>query len=366
MTPGDELGLGGAWRATPAVGDLHRRFVEPGFDDGDWPTLTVPGHWRSAPDFATADGPVLYRRRFGVAADTAPGTRRFLVLDGVFYYGDVWLDAGYLAATEGYFFPHTVEVTDALRAGDEHVLAIEVACPRQTDRTAKRIVTGVFSHWDNLDPTWNPGGLWRPVRVTETGPVRLARMSCVCVEASEERGRLRLDLTLDPTVEPEPAPLPVRLTARVTGPVPGDALLVEATRDVHLAGGDNHLGWTLDVDRPPRWWPWRLGEPPHRVELEVVVEVNGETSDVRRLRTAFREVRMRRWQLTVNGERMYPMGSNQGPTRMALAEATPEELARDVQLAVDANLDLLRIHAHVTLPALYDAADAAGLLLWQD
>ena len=37
-----------------------------------------------------------------------------------------------------------------------------------------------------------------------------------------------------------------------------------------------------------------------------------------------------------------------------------------MQLAVDANLDLLRIHAHVTRLELYDAADAAGLLLWQD
>ncbi|MGH8983657.1 MAG: glycoside hydrolase family 2 protein [Acidimicrobiia bacterium] len=366
MTPGRALDLSGTWRAAAAVGDLHQRFVETGFDDRDWAPLPVPGHWRSTPDFAATDGPVLYRRRFELPAATAPGTRRFLVLDGVFYYGDVWLDAGYLAATEGYFFPRALEVTDALRAGDEHVVAIEVACPRQTDRTAKRLVTGVFSHWDNLDPTWNPGGLWRPVRVIETGPVRLARLSCVCVEATEERGRLRLDITLDPTEDPDPAPLPVRLTARATGPLPSAALLVEATRDVSLAGGDNHLSWTLDVDQPPRWWPWRLGEPSHQVDLEVVVEVDGAPSDVRRLRTAFREVRMRRWQLTVNGERMYAMGSNQGPTRMALAEATPEELARDVRLAVDANLDLLRIHAHVTRPELYDAADAAGLLLWQD
>ena len=366
MSPGEALDLSGAWRAAAAVGDLHQRFVETGFDDGDWATLSVPGHWRSDPDFAHTDGPVLYRRHFQLAADGPPGRRRFLVLDGVFYYGDVWLDAGYLAATEGYFFPHALDVTNTLRAGDEHVVAVEVGCPRQTDRTAKRLVTGVFSHWDNLDPAWNPGGLWRPVRVIETGPVRLARMSCVCVEATEERGRLRLDLTLDPTEEPDPAPLPVRLTARVMGPVPSDALLVEATRDVSLAGGDNHLSWTLDLDRPPRWWPWRLGESSHQVDLEVVVEVDGEPSDIRRLRTAFREVRMRHWQLTVNGERMYPMGSNQGPTRMALAEATPDELTGDVQLALDANLDLLRIHAHVTRPELYDAADAAGLLLWQD
>src|SRR5690606_19268854 len=52
--------------------------------------------------------------------------------------------------------------------------------------------------------------------------------------------------------------------------------------------------------------------------------------------------------------------------RMALAEATPEELAGDVALALDAGLDLLRVHAHITRPELYEAADEQGLLLWQD
>jgi beta-mannosidase len=84
------------------------------------------------------------------------------------------------------------------------------------------------------------------------------------------------------------------------------------------------------------------------------------------VRTAFRDLQWRRWQLHVNGERLFVMGSNQGPTRMQLGEATPVELARDVELALDANLDLLRLHAHVSRPELYDAADAAGLLLWQD
>src|SRR3546814_6086284 len=51
---------------------------------------------------------------------------------------------------------------------------------------------------------------------------------------------------------------------------------------------------------------------------------------------------------------------------MQLAEATAEDLARDVDLALDANLDLLRIHGHIPRPELYDAADGRGLLLWQD
>ena len=55
----------------------------------------------------------------------------------------------------------------------------------------------MFSHWDNLDPDWNPGGIWRPVRLRDTGPVRIKWLRALCTEATETRGRLLLDVTLD-------------------------------------------------------------------------------------------------------------------------------------------------------------------------
>ncbi len=75
--------------------------------------VTVPHHWRSMPEFETSDGPLLYRRRFETPPATDPGRRSWLHLDGLFYQGDVWLDRSYVGDTEGYFFPHSFEVTDA-------------------------------------------------------------------------------------------------------------------------------------------------------------------------------------------------------------------------------------------------------------
>ena len=56
--------VGGRWLARQAEGDLHQRFVAPGFDDSGWAPIAVPGHWRTTPAFAGSDGPVLYRHRF--------------------------------------------------------------------------------------------------------------------------------------------------------------------------------------------------------------------------------------------------------------------------------------------------------------
>jgi beta-mannosidase len=149
------------WLATPADEDLRRTFAEPDLDDAGWEPLAVPGHWRSNPAFADHDGPLLHRTRFEQTAG-APDRRWWLRFDGIFYQGDVWLDGAYLGDTEGYFFAHEFEVTEQLRARREHLLAVEVACSPQADRTRKRNITGVFQHWDCLDPDWNPGARCRP------------------------------------------------------------------------------------------------------------------------------------------------------------------------------------------------------------
>ena len=356
------MDLSGRWRAHVDDGDLARQFSSAQFDDSDWPTLNVPGHWQSADHFDRSDGPVLYRR--AIAAPPLPaGHRRFLTFDGIFYLGDVWLDGLYVGATEGYFFPHTFEISRFL--GDapdsEHTLAVEVANPRQTDRVAKRTITGIFSHWDNVDPDFNPGGIWRPVRVRDTGPVRISWLRVLCTEATDARGQLRLDVALDPGEHPPSA----RTTLVTTVTDNAGTALVTTTTDVDLTRRGTTMTVPVVVDRPPLWWPWRYGDQP-RVRVEVRVEIDGVRSDHRRLTTAFRDITVKDWQWRVNGEPIFVMGSNQGPTRMALAEATPAELARDVELAKLANLDFLRIHAHVTRPELYEAADAAGLMLWQD
>src|SRR3981081_2931856 len=110
--------LGGSWKAREATEALRRVFPDPDLDDEGWHDLVIPGHWRSSPGLATADGPMLYRRPFETGPAHDPEQRLWLQLDGIFYDGDVWLDKSYLGDTEGYFFPHTFEITDAWRQRD--------------------------------------------------------------------------------------------------------------------------------------------------------------------------------------------------------------------------------------------------------
>ncbi|MEX2659746.1 MAG: hypothetical protein WD232_08615 [Acidimicrobiales bacterium] len=351
MEPPQPIDLSGTWRAVVADEGLRRAFAHPDHRDDAWASVEVPGHWRSHPDLATTDGPVLHRRSFDSTPPGAGG-RSWLVLDGLFYQGDVWLDGAYLGDTEGYFVRHSFEVTEAVAARGQHTLAIEVTCSAQTDRAAKRNITGVFQHWDCFDPAWNPGGIWRPVRLEHTGPVRARSLRVVCTDATADRAVVSFRAELDSDAA---------RTVSLHSVVGGTDDVVERP----IAEGSNFVEWQLTVHQPELWWPHALGSASlHDVAVEV--HVDGGCSHRLTRRIGLRSVALRRWVLSVNGERLFLKGANQGPTRMALADATPEELRRDIDLAKVAGLDLLRLHGHVSRPELYDAADEAGMLLWQD
>lgn len=378
--------LGPQWRATVADDHARRVALDVDGDDTAWETVAVPGHWRSAPAFAHEDGPLLYRHRFEVGGDERrAGDRWWIVLEGAFVSTDVWLDGTYLGDTEGYFAPHAFEVTEAVSARRAHVLAVEVACAPEADRTRKRHLTGAFGHGLERDQSDNPGGLWRPVRLARTGPVRITRRRILCREADEAAAVVAVAATLD-----SPSPRPVEVVTRVV-PLDDPSLGVEHRQQPHLAAGENRLEWDVTVPDPALWWPWSLGDQP-RYAVSITVLVGGDAdsgrsqddgpawveapadlgsegsapSDHVEVRTGLRRVHVRHWTWSVNGERLFLKGSVQGPSALRLAEATDDDLRRDVGLAIDTGLDLLRLQAHVSRPALYDAADRAGLLLWQD
>src|SRR5262249_32281020 len=185
------MDLSGTWRAAIAADDLRRSAFALDFDDDGWESIEVPGHWRSTPAFADADGPLMYRTRF----ELDPGVRdarHWVILHGLFYQGDGWLHGASPGDPGGSFFPPAYAITDLARLAREHVLGVEVTCSPQRDLAKKRAVTGAFHHSDSLDRTWNPGGLWRTVRVERTGPVRIGRLRVLCQEASADRAQVHV------------------------------------------------------------------------------------------------------------------------------------------------------------------------------
>jgi beta-mannosidase len=75
---------------------------------------------------------------------------------------------------------------------------------------------------------------------------------------------------------------------------------------------------------------------------------------------------MRNWIAHLNGKRLFLKGNNYPPGDTRLARMNYEAYQRDLRLAKEAHMNMLRVHAHVEHPAFYEAADEVGILLWQD
>ncbi len=344
------IDLGGRWAAAPADDDLRRRYVRDDFDASAWESIDVPGHWQRHAAFAEQTDPVLQRRQFD-SLEPVPGTRRWLTFDGVFYQSDVWLDGSYVGDTEGYFAPHSFEVTELLAARSEHLLAVEVTCPTPSDQRRKRTLTGAFQD-GRLDPAANPGGIWAPVHVVTTGPVRILHHRVICRDATAQLATVALRVVLHSLDERD-----VAIHTRIAG--------VDHVLAQRLSAGENRFEWAVQVRNPELWWPHSMGDQP-LAEVELDVRCAGVTSDRRRQRIGFRRIRMDDWILRVNDERMFVKGTSQGPTSIWLAEATRADHERDLRLAIDAHLDLVRVRSHIGRAELYDVADELGVLLWQD
>jgi hypothetical protein len=144
---------------------------------------------------------------------------------------------------------------------------------------------------------------------------------------------------------------------------------VRLRREFRLPGGtDAAFSMALSVPQPARWSAWRFGEPRlHRAVLSV--EVGGALSARVVDDFGFRDLEVAAgregWRVRLNGRAIFLRGATYAPS-VRLDQLTPEDFDRDLRLAREANLDALRVRAHVLPEEFYRRADAAGFVLLAD
>jgi beta-mannosidase len=333
-------------------------------DQGTWLDIEVPSHWQQCPRLSDYAGRVVYFHRFATPSDTyaADGTplrRVWLRVNGSFYWTEPYINGNSLGRHEGYFAPHEYDVTRLLNPGGDNILLLEVECPDEHDKYGKRMITGVFSHWDCFDPAANPGGVWLPVELITSGAARIHDVCCTTETFSAEMAQLRYTAEIDSAVAGA-----VRLRWTVEPRTfEGPAQIIEQ-RHV-LREGRQQLSGLFKLREPRLWWTHDLGRPDlYTITLDIML--GGEHSDQHRFLFGVRHFELRDWVPYLNGTRFLAKGSNYAPGDMRIATVTRERCQQDLKLACACNMNLLRVHAHVDHPALYHAADEAGILLWQD
>ncbi len=356
------MDLSGEWLAKAINPELTRTGADPDLDDSEWEKVPVPGHWGQNEFFDQEEGPLLYRYHFQHPRPEW-GKRLWLKFEGVTAQSDVWLDGSYVGDTRGYFVPHQFDVSDAFDNTTDHVLSVEVAAPLPKSSRSNRSITGSLQQGP-LAPPGSPGGIWKPVTISETGTTAILHSRLLCTRATEEKGELLVRLVLDTAHAGD-----LRVHTSVTGP---DGHSVAGGSETHtLANGENRLEWTITIEEPELWWPAQLGEQPMYEVAVAVCPVDedgteGPVSDRIQWRTGIRTVSVNDFTWRVNGKRIFIKGISVGPQSRFLSSLSQQEIRDDVLSAKGAGLNLLRVQGHIAPSALYAEADEAGMLIWQD
>ncbi|MDI6849643.1 MAG: glycoside hydrolase family 2 TIM barrel-domain containing protein [Candidatus Saccharicenans sp.] len=195
-----------------------------------------------------------YRTEFLLPA--YPGrTRTFLELDGVNYRANIWLNGQKVAgATEVYgpFRRFRLDITGLARSGERNVLAIEVIPPARGEPTIG------FVDW-NPAPADNSLGLWRPVRIRQTGEVTIenpfVQTSLDTASLKEARLTIRAEVRNHST-NPVTGSLEVeleniRLSREVKlGPKEVQTVVFSPETNKELVLANPRIWWTHDLGRP--------------------------------------------------------------------------------------------------------------------
>ena len=343
--------LSGSWRVRRADDHLRRHGIGLDVDDGSWATTAVPGHWGADPHLGDDPGPLIFRRRF---SEPPPheGQRRWVVIGGVIAQADVHFDGAYLGDPEGHAVEHAFDVSALSRLGEDHVLAIEVACPPIDPTRPRADLTGTLQGVSSAQPA-TPGGVLGRVCTEDTGPVRIQRLRVLTRDADESRAHLLLRARVDTDTGRS-------ITMRTSV---GDIAVDEQT--VAVAAGINDVAWNLDLEQPRLWWPHSMG-PADLLDIIVDIVVDDVVSHSATRRTGVREVAWDDWVCSINGERLHLKGVNLLPLGPFIGAIDAASCDAEVRAMIDTGFDVVRVNGHLAPPGLYRAADQHGLLIMQD
>ncbi len=313
----------GGWKliAAPKLAAAPEAISMPGFNTTDWLAATVPGTVLTTmiargiypdPDYGLNNLDIpeslnkqnyWYRAEFD-APKTEVRTHVSLVLNGINYHAEIWLNGQHLGSMTGAFIRGSFDVSHALRTDGKNALAILVSpAPHPGIPNVQSIAFGAGLNggamaidgptfmategWDWIPPMHDRDtGLWQNVHLIATGPVAIEDPQVITHLPLPDI--TQADITINvPLKNISEQPVHGTLTASFEG--------VIVRKDLTVAPGEHTIRLSptefpqLHLDHPRLWWPNGYGKPElYRLQLRFVT--NSGISSEKKLQFGVREV----------------------------------------------------------------------------
>jgi beta-mannosidase len=336
---------------------------------GAWQAINVPNNWYL--EGQNIHGKAWYRKSFAIN-ESIIGRYIRLNFQGVDYAADVWLNGKYLGHHEGYFQPFDFDVSKKIRKGENNLMVLvdsPIEDPTNAWSLKKRLIKGIFSHhdtrpggaWSARGQEKNTGGIWAPVHLDISDGLALRQLE-VSPQKNITNWTVNSTLTLGSKL-PNNSEV---IAEGVIEPVNFTGTKVQFKQVKRISQGDSQVLLTSLVKQPKLWWPAGHGDP-NLYRVKIKLSHAGRLLDYREAVFGFREVfvnaKTQEWH--INGRRMFIRGTNYISSQW-LAEMTPSRYANDIELMQRANINAVRVHAHIEADNFYQLCDQMGLLVFQD
>lgn len=379
-----EMDLAGDWwyqTANLKPADVYLPSSKSHLQADAWQKIIIPNNWYSAGlDFS---GAVWHKKTFNVG-DNLDLKQAVLHFKAVDYAADVWLNGQYLGFHEGYFEPFSFDVTGLLKKQD-NLLVVRVDSPYEPIERVwslkKRQIKGVLNHHDTRPAgAWsvngqdaNSGGIWQGVWLHFSDQLSIQRLTlepvikdAVLVDKVEN---LALQMQLQLSMA-EPQSLKAKIAIeQINGKDNKSLINIEIDANQLLKVGENQyqIAQSLLINQLKTWWPQGYGESAvYRLKIDLLDQKN-KLLDSMAQRFAVRTIRYDDDQFAfyVNGRRLFLRGTNYIASPW-LGEVKRQDYQRDLLLMQQANINAVRVHAHIAGQDFYELADELGMLIWQD
>ncbi|KAK9834074.1 hypothetical protein WJX81_007934 [Elliptochloris bilobata] len=316
-----------------------------------------------------------------------------LVAEGVDTVADIFVNGHWAGQTENSHREHRVPVTAFLVAGNNTLTfrispAVEAAQLRSAaypypvpSLQEVQVAPFNFLRKPASDFGWDWGPAFAPAGIY--GPVKLQAYSSAFVEAVSTRQMHLPNGSVLVSVDTALRGALAGETGTLVASFLNDTSGWNATASVTLPAAGQKVV-TLEIMVPPeakRWWPAEYGaQSLYDLRVVYLPSAQGGRFTYSQVRVGFRSVRLVQepipgavnqtsFYFEVNGLPIFAKGSNAIPMDVVPSRGrSPVALRRLVRDASDSHQNMLRVWGggEYYADAFYDAADEAGILIWQE
>lgn len=358
-------------------------YFSPAFKIKKLKKMQVPSNWEIA-GLKNFCGTVWFIKDFSF--DPSNQEKDILLqFKAVDYFAKVWLNGEYIGSHEGYFQPFEFDITNKIKKDFSNYLAVKVEAPFEPAGKngwpyKKKLIKGIFSHHDVRPGSWSikygqshgTGGIWNDVSLIICSKIRISGIKITPILSDNfKKTELEIESFIENTSQEEKSCL---LEFEIFNwgkglEFCGHEKISPAQKlktEVRVLKGINIYTFKTEIKEPLLWWPWDHGKQDLYLVRASIKEKNGLEISHAEQRFGIRDIKLgdkKSW--IINGRKIFIRGSNIIPEEY-LSKYSIERIKQDVKLIKSANLNAVRVHAHINRKELYDEFDEAGILVWQD